>query len=291
MDKINPKYRLMYQSANKTLVTIQGPFTVEFAIERKNWGFSNTSSFRIYNLSEETRSYMRKDFIDVQLNQKLSFEAGYGNELATVSFMSVSQAYSFRQGTEYITQINCNDGGYDVLNTKVDISFPAGLTILQQLKKIASLGKNFKEGAISPTYAFGESSRGATYSLALDEAIQQLSGNAAFMDNEKLYILRENEYLDQDVLLINSSTGLLSTPIRYQFNIEFEMLFEPKLRPGALIRLETETGTQDMNNTVYVVQSVRHEGMISESVASSVISTVTAMPGPTIPVKETVTPT
>jgi hypothetical protein len=287
--KIRKNYELTYFILEKNVLTVRPPFTIEFEIHRKNFGASNTGSIRIYNLKKEARSLIRKDFIDFNMLNKVILKAGYGDDLSEILNMSVSQAWSVRERVNFISQISCMDGGYALVNGTINQTFSEGENIREVLKKMARLGQQqnlgITTGAISQSYAAEVLQRPITYSGSWWDIINQVSNQGAFIDNSTINILKENEYIEQTVFIVNSASGLLGTPTREQNFVNFEMLFEPKLKPGCLVRLETSTGDEDMNNTLYVVQQLIHRGMISESVPASVVTEVGCYPGPTIGVK------
>lgn len=281
--KLNYNYELQYFIGENLAITIEPPFTIEFEIMRKNIGASNIGSIRIYNLKEEARSIIRKDFRTYDFLNSVILKAGYGDELSEICNMSVNNAWSVREGVNFITQISLGDGGYAVLNGTVDVSFSAQTNVKEMLLRMAKLGQEqglgVRPGAISPTFSDQVIPRGNSYSGSWWEIINELSGNTANIDSSKLNLLKESEYINQEVVVVNAASGLLGTPVRATEYVEFEMLFEPKISPGILIKLETLTGTEDVNNTFYVVQELGHRGMISESIAGSVFTNVSCYAG------------
>ena len=265
------------------------PFTVEFEVQRKNFGASNVATIRLYNLKEEDRSIIRKDFIDYNQYTHVTLNAGYGDNLSEIVNMDVTRAYSVRENNNFITHIDCHDGSYGMINGKANLTFAKATNLRQIILALGgsmeSQGLGITVGAVSPAFESEVLTRGNTFSGPIFDLINEISGQGAFIDNSKLYVLKENEYLDQDIFVVNSQSGLLGTPLREKYFIRFEMLFEPKITPGCLVKLETLTGDRDMNNTLYVVQEVNHAGMISPAVSGSVITHVGCYPSPKLGVK------
>ena len=70
-----------------------------------------------------------------------------------------------------------------------------------------------------------------------------------------------NEYLEGDIQVIKPETGLLESPLREETYLKIKTLFEPRVRVGQLISLESVTNTEF--NGLYKVMGFRHHGTIS----------------------------
>ena len=112
-----------------------------------------------------------------------------------------------------------------------------------------------------------------------------------FIDNGKSYILGNNEAIQGQVELIDSSTGLLGTPLRENNTVVFDMIFEPGIILGQYIELYSSTFTElnSSNNSTtdnvsgyYKITAIKHRGMISPAVCGDAITTVEFFLGPKI---------
>jgi hypothetical protein len=105
------------------------------------------------------------------------------------------------------------------------------------------------------------------------DTIRQLTGGNVYVDNGKLFVLADNEYLETPTVpVINAASGLLATPVWEESIIHFTMLFEPSLVCGQLVTLESST-EPDLNGT-YKVVSLRHSATISAAVAGDAVTEV-----------------
>lgn len=273
MAKLQRNYILTVLPANQTdAIVIKPPFTVEFDVKRDTLGSVNTSSIRIYNLSEKNRSLLRKDVTNYGQIVRIEFLAGYGNNLSVVFNGNVSQGWSVREGNNFITQLESFDGGYAANNaysTKTLVSGTPNQSVVSSfMDDLTNFG--VKRGAVGNfpgTISRGNSHSGSTFNILSD-----LTNAGFFVDNGKSYCLQSDEYIDGDILLINAQSGLLGTPIRENINIRFDILFEPKIQVAHAIKLES--GTASNFNGIYKVVGVSHRGMISESVAGDAVTTV-----------------
>lgn len=271
MDKFGRAYKLEVQTANGNILTVELPFTIEFDIIRNTLTSANVCQIRVYNLSAVNRNQIRFNISDYGQFRLVRLSAGYGKRLVKIFEGNVSQAWSVREGTNFITQIESYDGGFAFNNGFINRQYAAGTPIKQALTDMAANGlPNVSPGAVGD-YP-GTLSRSNSYSGNTASILSELTGGGFFVDTGKSYLLRTNEYIeDGGVLVINSETGLLGTPILEQTIVRFDMIFEPALNVGRKIRLSSLT--EGNFNGEYKVTSIKHRGMISESVAGSVITT------------------
>ena len=269
MDKFGRNYFLEIQPDPATTIVITLPFTIEFDITRNTLSSANVCQIRIYNLSLQNRNLIRYNSFEYSTFKAVQLRAGYGNNLATLFAGNISQAWSVREGVNFITQIECYDGGFAFNNGQTNAQFPSGTpykTVIQEL--VASLPE-VKTGAIGNYSGF--LSRGNTYSGNTTEILTQLTNGGFFIDNGKANALQTNEYIQSltGPTKIDASTGLLGTPVLERSIVRFDMLFEPSLNVGYQVFLQSTTSDQHFNG-YYTITGVKHRGMISESVCGTV---------------------
>lgn len=283
-----------------TLLTIKPPFTIEFDITRNILTSANVCQIRIYNLSAKNRDLIRFDFSNYGTLRQISLRAGYGTNLPVIFAGNVTQAWSVREGVNFITTIECFDGGYAFVNGIIPSTtiFPSGTQVQSVYQTLMGYLPGTTFGAIGPSFIADASgspfvtSRSTSYDGNTADTLNELSGNAFFIDNSKSYILGNSECLNGQVALINSQSGLLGTPLRENNTVTFDMLFEPGIVMGQYIQLQSTTNTalNNNNNNVtlnnnlngyYKIVSIKHRGMISESVCGNAITTLEFFIGPT----------
>lgn len=271
MVKFNRKYQLNVQTQGGATESIALPFTIEFDITRNILTSANVCQVRVYNLRKEKRNKIRFDVSNYGELRGIELRAGYGENLPIIFKGNISRAWSVREGVNFITQIECYDGGYALANGTFEDQFIKGTpytTILESM--IGTLpGVDFGvigevEGALN--------SRGNAYSGNTVDLLSDLVPNQFFIDNSKAYILADSECIKGDLPLINSDFGLLGTPLREDTIIYFDMLFEPRLLIGQQINLESQTDPSF--NGPYKVISVKHRGTISEAVSGDATTSV-----------------
>lgn len=270
MDKFGRNYILEVQKQDGSILTVQPPFTIEFDITRNTLSSANTASIRVYNLSENNRNQIRFNISDYGTFRSVSLRAGYGTNLPQVFTGNISQAWSVREGTNMITQIECFDGGFAFANGKTQTQFTAGTDQATVIRTIASDMPHLSVGAIGSFP--GAIGRGNSYSGGTADLLRELTGGGFFVDLGKVNALGDNEYIDDGspTLVINSQSGLLGTPVLEQTIVRFEMLFEPTLNVARKIQLQSVT--ESNYNGFYKVTAVKHRGMISESVCGELVT-------------------
>lgn len=272
-DKFGRSYILNIQTDSGDTLTIKPPFTVEFDITRNALTSANVCSFRIFNLNANHRGQIRKDINDFGKLRAVQFMAGYGSNLPIVFDGNITQAWSVREGSNFITQIESFDGGFAFANASISNNFPAETTqhaVMESM--IADLKKHgVKRGAIGNSYT-KKLKRGNAYTGNTINVIKELSGGGFFIDNGKAYALSDDEVIEGPVTVINSESGLLGTPVRERLIINVDMLFEPRLLIAQ--KIELKSTTEANFNGPYRVMSIKHRGMISESVCGDAVTSV-----------------
>lgn len=257
--------------ANGTL-TIAPPFTIEFDITRNTLTSANVCQIRLYNLSLINRNLIRFNITDYGTFRSIELKAGYGkSNLPTIFTGNISQAWSVREGVNFITQIECYDGGFAFNNAKVNTQVPANTDQRNAFVNIAKTMPGLTVGAVSPTIG-GTLARGNSFSGPTIDALRDIAGDSVFVDQSKINALQKDEYISNlSYITINPKSGLLGTPILEQTIVRFDMVFEPGLNVAQKVKLESNT--EGNFNGDYKVTAVKHRGMISDSVCGSVITT------------------
>ncbi len=271
MDKFGRNYILEVQTQNGSILTVTLPFTIEFDITRNTLTSANVCQVRIFNLSQKNRNQIRFNVSNYGQFRLIRLRAGYGSNLPVIFTGNISQAWSVREGVNFITQIECYDGGFAFANGLTSAQFPAGTSQKDIIANLAGSLPNVSVGAIG-NYT-GSLSRGNSYSGSTTDILREITGSGFFIDNGKANALQTNEYIDDGsgVATINSQSGLLGTPVLEQTIVKFDMIFEPTLTVGEKIILDSIT--EQNFNGAYKVTAVKHRGMISEAVCGEVITT------------------
>lgn len=299
--------RIEYVPGNGEL-TIRPFFTINFTIDRGIYASINKMTLDIYNLDKSTREKIYYDgILHATVEKKIVLYAGYSdadfsrfnspiitknvrrsiNGLPLVFYGRFTRAYSYRQGSNFITHIEAFDLPQ---KNEVDISteFEGGATQKEIMGFLADqMGLDKTNVIIDPDFNFTLRRKKTfnntkTWSAVEDivnsvnSQIKKEQGDNApvfrlYYDYPNLVILRDDHYLENAYTYISAETGLLSTPIREWSKITFKTLFEPSFRAGGYIKLNSRT-TQTGINGILKVIGFKHQGTISP-VASETLTT------------------
>src|SRR5260221_6321757 len=112
---------MQVQGATQTW-TFQSPLTLELEVERGIWQSISEGTFRVYNLSQSTRSDIYQDWLEQGQFRQITVRAGYRSWATTPASLTpgtqasiqalpfifqgnIKQAYSQREGPSWVTTI------------------------------------------------------------------------------------------------------------------------------------------------------------------------------------------
>ena len=250
-------------------IVIENPFTCQFNIHRNTSSNLNDGTFLVYNLAEKTRNRIFQDAFNVSKYNRVTFDAGYGDQLFNCFTGNLFYSKSTSSGADIITEIHARDGGFDTANAMTHRTMAAGTKMTDLAKTMISDFPNLKAGAIGnleDTFKRPVAVSGNTFK----EMIKYLEKDI-YIDNEKVNILLKNEVLDTgDVPLFNASTGLLDTPTREDARLVVKVLFSPNVLMGQAVEIEARS--MKNYNGQYKVVGVTHSGTISDAVGGDCFS-------------------
>lgn len=293
MDKRSRNYQLLVQKHDhfrdeifdgkpierniSDFIEVKPPFTLQFDVEQKARATTNTSSFRLYNLGNTTRSLLRKDQTDYQINRKVILKAGYGDQIPTIFNGYLMQGWSVREGVDFITTCLCSLGNFASVNgilTGPQATFKKGTPYFDVISSLILLLKPYGiERGVIGNFP-GELLKDTSYGSNIIDQLNEITGNAFFIANGRAYALRDEEVINGPLDEISSASGLLGTPIRENRYIYVDILFEPRIQVAQLIRLNTSTGDSGMNQN-WKVLAIKHTGMISDAVCGDAKTRIT----------------
>lgn len=265
-------------------IEIRLPFTVEFDIQRNNFPSNNTGVIKIYNLAPEHRYLLTHDRWDPGYNSvstiNITFFAGYGPGPAWPQVFkgNTQRAWSVREGVNFVTYLDCADGGRAYGNAITNRDFAGGTPIQEVYQALIQdlLPFGVSIGAVSRfvgTLAKGQSFSGSTIDI-----LRQLSNSNFFIDNLKMNILRQPDAIGGPDILINAESGLLGTPIKEDQYLMFDMLFEPRISVGTIVNVQASSSLPTYNGP-HRVKSIHHKGTISDAVCGDAITSLSVEAG------------
>lgn len=281
--KFGRTYSLTAQTSDSgSAVVINYPLTLEFDIQRNTLASANTAAFRIYNLKEDTRRLLLKDRWQTDQYRQIILKAGYEQDPAYLPIIfqgNILQAHSYRVKQDWITEIEALDGGFARLNGQVSTTVPAGYDLKDVIASVVKTMPNVALGKVGDVGA-DQNARGITLmGNSWDQVTALVPEANAFIDDEKVNVIGQNEYLDESQIVINSDSGLLGTPRRFDIRLDATMIFEPRLRVGNIVTLQS---LETYYNGLYSINGVHHRGVISGAIGGDATTVISLWKGTTL---------
>lgn len=223
------------------------PLRVAFEVEKNLKGASNKGKVMVFNLAQRNRAQMQAGLL-------VSLSAGYYGALGTLFNGVVATVKVERQGAEMVTTLECGDGESAISQTFLHRSYPAGTPTLAVFQDIAAaMGlvsaanpTGLSQGSIVglPGDALG---RGLVLAQPCHRALDVLCrprGLEWSVQNGGLQIVPRTRARAASAELVSAQTGLLGVPNKTKLSVvTFDCLLNPKLAPGGLVYLRSESFT------------------------------------------------
>lgn len=250
--RFNRDYELVIGLENQAVI-VRPPLRIAFDAQKAINGGLNKLTIKIYNLKESNRAKLAKDRDEVKVIP-LTLSVGYVESKETIFKGTVQLGENSRSGVDYISTLECYDGGYDFINSFTSATVKGKDSAISQiLSDMPNTGRGkitAQNKLVRPKVLVGNSAK------LID---QQLNvGETWYIEDEKLYILKDNEVVSSFIPVVNSETGLRNTPKRQNQKISFETLMNPTVKIGGLVKLESVTAPH--LNGIYKVESLGYKG-------------------------------
>ena len=246
-------YELTVQVTSGEAVVVRPPMRVSFSANKSAVGGLNKLAVQIYNLTPTHRLALAKDAEDPK-RIAISFRVGYKDSMQLLFKGTIHRGTNAREGADFVTELECLDGGHDFLTgfTSATVKGKA-LAVDAVLADLPNTGKGkltTLTDTTRPIVLVGPPAR------LLDRLVG--GGETWYVDDEKLYILKDREVVSNFIPVVNAATGLLNTPTREASKVTFDTLLNPTLRIGGLCKLESISAPQ--MDGIYKMESIGYNG-------------------------------
>lgn len=257
-------------------LTITMPFSLQLRVDTGiNNIASNTGHFQFINLSEDNKALL---WLDIHNFAKkyvfMKLYAGYGQNMPLIFAGFVYQCMSYEDGgsTDFVTEIVCNNNGLMADREYFNVTFSMGTKFEDIIKYVTQDNKYVRAGYLTPDIA--PIKRDKTYiGQPLDVLKRENGGYDLFIANGELNVLGDRDVIPGEVQVISDESGLLGSPKRSNAWVECDMVFEPGLRAGQAVALNSST--LPWLNRTYKIIEVKHNGTISPNTCGKLTTTVT----------------
>lgn len=253
--------------------------TISFKVTNSLESKSNDCEAQLVNLNADTRGAIAS-----RRKQRFIIEAGYRDSIATIFDGDAVEVRTTRQATDVVTTVSAKDG-FRLTRSRVSTSLPPGSSVGEAIQEVArSMGlaassavqrakQGDFDGAVSTFF------NGLTMSGTARDQMDELARTHGFdwsIQQGELLILNKSEVTPDEAVLLNSSTGLITSPERLtdekrpkSLLVRGRSLLQPGIRPGRLVELESA----EISGR-FKVEKVTHTGDTSGQAFDSVFDGV-----------------
>lgn len=183
-----------------------------FSIQKGSTKTPNQCSVKVWNASPETRA-----LIEV-IGNVLILKAGYSEGIGATTIFSgnVTRTLTVREGPDWITELELQDGFMEFRDAKVSLSFGKGATVLQVVtaisKKFGLPVRPLPADVAKKQYPAGFAFVGRVRD-AMDKACEN-GGLEWSIQNREIQIIKRGGVFKQKAYLLSPDTGLLGSPMQ-----------------------------------------------------------------------------
>lgn len=230
-------------------------FTVEQSLSKS----PNTAKISVTNLAEQTRAKVSKKHIETTL------EVGYSNRSSVIFSGKLEAAKNTRDGVDWVTSFQSTDGGKELREKRINVSFKT-VNVGDAFKRITdSLGIGVGNAIekMTGSNARGDLSKftnGLVMSGPVQRELDRLTKTYGYdwsIQNGQLQLLAPDDAIEPgDAIVLSSDSGMIGSPESGEKGIvEVRSLLIPQLTPGRVVKLESR-----QVNGFYRVEKTTYQG-------------------------------
>ena len=245
-------YELIIGLGDQAII-VKPPLRVSFTVDKSIEGGLNKLSLKIYNLKSQNRFQLAKD-PEEQAVISLILRVGYEGSVETIFKGTVQKGESSEPSPDIVTTLDCRDGGFDFINSFTSRTVKGkDLAVDKILEDMPNTQKGkitAQNSLIRPTVLVGNSAKLIDQQLNDDETW--------YIEDERLFIIKENEVISTLIPLVSAKTGLMNTPQRQNQKVTFNTMMNPTVKIGSRVALESINAPH--LNGIYKVNSISYKG-------------------------------
>lgn len=223
---------------------------LKFNVVQDESGNANKAKISIYNLSEDTKTFLEKKDLVVFLN------AGYESNLSSLFFGDLQRFDEKRSGPDITTTIECGDGEKSLTEANIQLGFGPGATnkqVIDAAIKKLNMPKGFMADIPVIKYHSAFSYAGSVKNLMNNQmALVDLDWS---IQNGEFQVLGKAQTGGQIAVELSPETGLIGTPTKTKDGVEFISLLNPEIRPGRAVVLNSKRFLDGSGATVKVIKT------------------------------------
>lgn len=183
---------------------------INFSIEKTSTETLNNSKIRIYNLAPDSRKVVET------VNNAVILKAGYRQDVgAKVIFVGIiRRALTYRESTDWITEIELDDGLLAYRDSKESFSFDKGTSALTVLKAVAAKFnlpvRPLPADLNDKTYPKGFSFVGRVRECMTK--VCNYLGAEWSIQNQEIQVIKKGGTIQRTAWVVSENTGMLGSP-------------------------------------------------------------------------------
>lgn len=269
MRKFNRNYHIVFEVGYRKglleyvpqqTIKVQYPFTLKFDVNRGVWSDANTGNFQLYNLGYDIQALLWKDRADQTKYVTMWVYAGYEDIMPLIFMGDVQECTSYRNGVDFITDIQATDGGYLFQYGFINKTFSKDTDFKFLIQELLAGVPTCKVGYITSNVKQMRK-RGRTFIGQTMKLLEAYDFDKVFIDNGELHILGENDVIPGQLMVLTADSGMIGTPRRSETTLNVDTIFEPQLVVAQAINLQSKI--YPFLNQNYQIIGLRHYGTIS----------------------------
>lgn len=206
---------------------------IEFEVVKTIDPSPNTATIKIFNLAPENEARIKKEYDEVLLN------AGYEDSMRLVFRGNVKHVYRYRDGTDYVTEIEAADGDKDFRTAIMNETLAAGTTNAQIVERASKTFSSTSTGFVD--VAGRARLRGRVISGNTRDVIGEVardSGANWSIQDGALTIVKASSVAPGEAIVIRADTGMLGAPEINDKGITVKCLLNPQIRINGAVKLD-----------------------------------------------------
>jgi hypothetical protein len=235
----NRKASVIFGVKGETGVKVSA-LRISFDIEKTRESTANTAKITIYNLNPNNR-----DLLKNKENLTIILEVGYADDFDQLWVGDIARSSTRRQGSDFITTIESEDGGQALREAKIDKSYAPGVSAKTI---VGDLIQSFKDAGqtvggtvtkVKDEIAQNGFTASGISKIVLEQLLAKQGLEFSIQDNE-IQILEQLAATEDEAVVLTPETGLIGSPFAREKGIEFRALIQStKLRPGRPVRIQS----------------------------------------------------
>ena len=232
---------------------------VTFQIEKSLTESANTAEISVYNLAEQTRAKVSEKALLTTL------EVGYSGQSSIIFKGQLEAGTNQRDGVDWVTSFQSTDGGKQLRESRINVSFKTISASDAMQKIVNALGVgigNAKEKIAQGNIrgALDDFKNGLVLSGPTKRELTRLTKTLGYdwsVQDGQLQLLAARDAIEPgDAIVLNPDTGLIGSPESGENGvIDARALLIPQLTPGRVVRLESR-----QIEGFYRVEKVAYQG-------------------------------